>query len=236
VILAAHTPARPGTSLLRDLRRVIRTHLRRRSAETPSVEDALVHALCHDMRGSLACLESTLDHLAGRRDGELLELARDQAAHLSSMLRTAEATGGAARSTPRAAPLRDVVGTSLAASGLPREQLSLDLAGCAGDVAVADPRLQRILVNLLENAHRHGGGAPVHLAARCRPGWVELALRQDGVPARRVVSHLCSPRPPADVTGLGLWSVQRSAHELGGAVTWDGDDAGLTLLVRLPDR
>src|SRR4051812_50102218 len=55
--------------------------------------DALVRAMCHDMRSPLAALESVLDRLEGE-DRELLELARAQAQHLSSMLRTANATGG----------------------------------------------------------------------------------------------------------------------------------------------
>jgi signal transduction histidine kinase len=228
VILADHT-RRPRRAALLHLLRA------RRARHAPTVEETLVRALCHDMAGSLACLQSTLGHL-GSGDDELLQLARAQAAHLASMLRTAEATGGAARTAPRGTPLRDVVGASVAASGLPREQLTLDLPGGAGEVAVGDARLQRILVNLLENAHRHGGGAPVRLAARRRPGWLRLDLRQDGVPARRVAGHLCTEHPPADLTGLGLWSVQRQARELGGRVTWDDDGSALTLVVELPDH
>jgi signal transduction histidine kinase len=240
VILAAHTSPPPLAALLHDLGQVLRSHLPRRARRVrdavPTVEETLVRALCHDMRGSVACLESTLGHLTRRPDDELLEIAQAQAAHLASMLRTAEATGGAPRRAPRGTPLRDVVSASLAASGLPRGQLTLDLGGCAGEVAVGDARLQRILVNLLENAHRHGDGAPVRLTAHCRPGWLRLELRQDGVPARRVVGHLCTEQPPADLTGLGLWSVQRQARELGGEVTWDDDGAALTLVVDLPDR
>jgi signal transduction histidine kinase len=232
VILAAHTRRPRAGHLLRDLGRVLRA---RRAGGAPTVEETLVRALCHDMRGSVACLESTLGHLGGP-DDELLGLARAQAAHLASVLRTAEATGGEAREAPRGTPLRDVVGASAAASGLARDQLTLDLRGCAGEVEVGDARLQRILVNLLENAHRHGGGAPVRLAARCRPGWLRLDLRQEGVPARRIAGHLSSERPPADLTGLGLWSVQRQARELGGRVTWEDDGAALTLVVDLPDR
>ena len=51
-----------------------------------------------------------------------------------------------------------------------------------------------------------------------------------------MVGHLCTEQPPADLTGLGLWSVQRQARELGGQVTWDDDGAALTLVVDLPDR
>jgi signal transduction histidine kinase len=240
VILALHTSRLRAAGLLPDLARVLRAHLRlRRPGESPpSPEDALLRALCHDMRGSLSCLESALGRLDGPAEarGEMLTMARDQAAHLASMLRTAEATGGApARRPPTGRRLTDVVAASVAASGLPSRQLTVCL-GKAADVMVGDARLQRILINLLENAHRHGDGAAVRLDVTSDGGWVELALTQSGVPAERVAGHLHTERPPVDLTGLGLWSVQRQAHELGGRVVCEDSDDGLTLRVQLPDR
>ncbi|MCW2698935.1 MAG: Two component signal transduction histidine kinase [Blastococcus sp.] len=240
MILAAHTSGLRAGGLLPDLARVVRAHLRHRREEpSPSPENALVRALCHDMRGSLTCLESALHQLddAGPSRQDMLTMARDQAAHLASMLRTAEATGGgAARRPTTGRRLRDVVAASVAASGLPRAQLTLRLDDTAGDVLVGDARLQRILINLLENAHRHGGGASVRLDVTSSGGWVELSVTQAGVPATRVAGHLHTTEPPADLTGLGLWSVQRQARELGGRVLCVDGDGGLTLRVRLPDR
>jgi K+-sensing histidine kinase KdpD len=221
--------------------RALRTRLptRHRVADglAPGPEDALLRALCHDMRTPLASLAAalgSLDRLPEHR-AELLELAQAQTAHLTSLLRTADATGGA---TPRRGPrlLRDVVTASVAACGLPPGQLTVAMAGSSGEVAVGDARVQRILTNLLENAHRHGDGGAVRLTASRRPGWVDLALTQHGVAADRVVGHLRTLRPPLDLTGLGLWSVQRQTRELGGQVVWDDDGAALTLTVQLPDR
>jgi signal transduction histidine kinase len=239
VIVALHTSGLVAAGLLPDLVRVLRTHFpsRRpaRQEASPTPEDALVRALCHDMRGSLTCLVSALDLLDGRED--LLAMARDQAAHLSSVLRTAEATGGApARRPTTGRRLRDVVPASVAASGLPCRQLTVRLDDEAADVLVGDARLQRILINLLENAHRHGGGASVRLDVTGSDGWVELAVTQAGVPATTVCGHLNTVRPPADLTGLGLWSVQRQARELGGRVLCEDADGAVTLRVQLPDR
>ena len=241
MILAAHTS--PSSSIKASLTCCAFPRLRRLLTFTraggPSSDDALVRAMCHDMRGSLTCLESALRHLDDGGDHrDLLAMARAQAAHLTSMLRTAEAARG---TTPASQPsagqrLRDVVATSMAASGLPRCQLTLRLAGCSGDVLVGDSRLQRILVNLLENAHRHGRGEPVELTASCERGWVELAVTQPGVPAGVVAGHLRTVEPPPDLTGLGLWSVQRQARELGGRVLCDEDGGALTLRVQVPDR
>ena len=241
--LAADAPiSHPARDLLADLARVLRTHLPRRrpsvdADDEPTAEDAVLRALCHDMRSPLASLEAALGSLDGPPDRarELLDLARAQTAQLSSMLRTADASGGAVRrSGPRL--LCDVVVASVDASGLPRWLLAVEVLDGAGDVPVADARVQRILTNLLENAHRYGEGRPVRLRVTLRGGWVQLALTQAGVPVERVVGHLRQTRPPVDLTGLGLWSVQRQTRELGGRLIWDDDGELFTLTVCLPDR
>lgn len=227
-------PAAPG--LITDLLRVLRARRRPRAAEPVAPADALVRALCHDMRSPLASLEALLEHLDTDEHPELVRLAREQAHQLASMLRTADATGGApeGRATRR---LGDVVQAAVAASGLPRQQLGVQLGAAAADVTVADARVQRILTNLLENAHRHGNGAAVRLRVDRRGDWVDLALTQPGVPADRVLGHLTREEPPLDLTGLGLWSVQRQTRELGGRLAWcREDDGAFTLVVRLPDR
>ncbi|MGY1716993.1 sensor histidine kinase [Geodermatophilus sp. SYSU D01106] len=243
--LAPDTPRTQRPSgLLPDLARVVRDHVvratRRRRPEQelpPTPETALLRAMCHDMRSPLASLEAllgTLDRVPADRP-ELLELARAQTAHLSSMLRTADATGGATRRTGGRL-LGDVVRAAVSASGLPAGQLCLALQDRAADVRVADARVQRILTNLLENAHRHGDGAPVVLAVTSRGGVVRLSLTQDVAHPHRVVQYLRRDVPPVDLTGLGLWSVQRHTHDLGGTVVWAVTGAGLTLRVDLPDR
>ncbi len=242
--LSADAPFRRNSGgLLHDLARAFRAaRLPRRrdpvgAEQEPTPEDAVLRALCHDMRSPLASLQAALGSLDGppERTSELLELARAQTAQLSSMLRTADAAGGAVRRTgPRL--LCDVLVAAVAAAGLPRELLTVEVLDGAGEVPVADARVQRILTNLLENAHRHGEGQPVRLRLTLRSGWVHLALSQAGVPVDLVVGHLRQVRPPLDLTGLGLWSVQRQTRELGGHLTWDDDGPEFTLTVCLPDR
>ena len=234
--LSADTRPSAPTGLFTDLLRVLRSRLRSSAPEPVAPSDALVRALCHDMRSPLASLESLLDHLDGDVHPQLVQLARDQASQLASMLRTANATGGAPerRGTRR---LCDVVQASVAASGLSRQQLTVRFGEEAGEVTVADARVQRILTNLLENAHRHGNGVAVQLRVDRRGTWVDLALTQAGVPADEVLGHLSRTEPPVDLTGLGLWSVQRQTRELGGRLAWcREDDGAFTLVVRLPDR
>jgi signal transduction histidine kinase len=233
--------------LLADLLHRVRARLHRHDAPeeaSASPEDAVVRALCHDMRTPLAALEAVLGSLGGSGStaggtadpAELLELARAQTAHLSSMLRTAAATGGAISRGRGARTLGDVVRVSATTAGLPADQLTVRFDGGSEDVGVADARVQRILVNLLENAHRHGDGAPVRLTVTRRPGWVGLALTQAVARPERLINHLGTELPPPDLTGLGLWSVRRQSRELGGQVVWDVDGRALTLTVQLPDR
>ena len=239
-----HPTSVQSARVLPVLRRLLWRRARPPSAvpeSAPPPSEALVRALCHDMRSPLASLEAllgALDRPAGPAadPGEVLELARAQTAHLASMLRTAAATGGAAplgRGTRR---LGDVVRASVAASGLPAAQLTVRFCPHAEDVAVADARVQRVLTNLLENAHRHGDGATVLLSVRCRRGWVDLALTQAVVRPERLLGHLRTDSPPPDLTGLGLWSVKRQSGELGGRIVWADDGTALTLTVQLPDR
>jgi K+-sensing histidine kinase KdpD len=243
VTLAPDVPtSKPSHGLLNDLARVLRAHLPRprragTAPEPPRTEDAVLRALCHDMRSPLASLEAVLGSLdqVPKEKRELLDLARAQTAHLSSMLRTADATAGA---PPRSGTrlLRDVLLAAISCSGLPRTTLTVEVADDAGEVHVADARVGRILTNLLENAHRHGGGRPVLLRMSRRPGWVDLSLTQGGVPTDRVVGHLSRSEPPLDLSGLGLWSVRRQTRELGGRIVWAGDSDAFTLTVHLPDR
>lgn len=191
------------------------------------------------MRGPLASLASALGRLddGGPARAELLSLAQAQAAELASMLRTVEASDDATASRPLwSRPLQEVVSASVAASGLPREQLTVLIHPAAAQVSVGDARLHRILWNLLENAHRHGGGTPVTLDVDRSHGWVQLSVIQSGLPPTRVVDHLSAPQPPAELTGLGLWSVRRQTLELGGRVLWEDDGRALTLRILLPDR
>ncbi|NDI49658.1 sensor histidine kinase [Goekera deserti] len=235
-------PARAVGHALRELAAAVRRR-GRRGATRVSAQDALVRALCHDMRSPLASLEALLRHLDepvgedASRHAELVDLARAQTEHLSSMLRTAVATGGAVEG--RAGLRRrmgDVLAAATAAAGLPSSQLTTEFGAGAADVEVADARVQRILTNLLENAHRHGEDAPVRLVLTRLPGWVRICLSQPGVPDR-VAGHLSTDAPPQDLTGLGLWSVRRQTAELGGELSWHRPPGGdFTFCVCLPDR
>ena len=80
------------------------------------------------------------------------------------------------------------------AAGLPAGQLTVELKRNAGEVAISDARVQRILLNLLENARRHGGGGRVRLVGRSRA---------TGGRPRRVPRSRYATCPPKDEVAAG---------------------------------
>jgi two-component system sensor histidine kinase KdpD len=102
----------------------------------------------------------------------------------------------------------------------------------------------RILVNLVENAHKYSPpGLPVELRISREDGWIAFAVadRGPGVPAdqteRIFEPFYRTPGSPPDVggAGLGLTIARRLAEAQGGTVTFERRPAGGSLFVlRLP--
>ena len=112
-------------------------------------------------------------------------------------------------------------------------------------VLADETELGRILRNLVHNAIRHGrhprtGLTTLRIAARGRPGQIELTLRDDGpgvsalqlerLTLRRHGSG--GIRHAGTGSGLGLWIVQQALGELGGRLDLENAPGG-GLLVRL---
>jgi len=99
-------------------------------------------------------------------------------------------------------------------------------------------RLEQMLVNLANNAVRHGGPG-ITIAARRLDHHVELSVRDDGPgvpPADQ--EHLferlsANDRNPGSV-GLGLWIVKELAHAHGGAVAYHPVPTGAEFAISLP--
>ncbi|WP_323101426.1 HAMP domain-containing sensor histidine kinase [Intrasporangium sp. YIM S08009] len=109
----------------------------------------------------------------------------------------------------------------------------------AGLSVLADRgRLEQILVNLTNNAVRHGAG-PVCIGAEQEPGAVVLSVRDHGlgVPPEatsQLFTRLADGRPGTDSVGLGLWIVRMLTEAHGGSVSQENTDPGAVFRVRLP--
>jgi signal transduction histidine kinase len=99
-------------------------------------------------------------------------------------------------------------------------------------------RLEQVLVNLANNAGRHGS-PPVQITATSDASGVSISVRDHGagVP-RQDVRHLFERFSSADTSpqsvGLGLWIVRLLTEAHGGSVSYEPADPGANFVVHLP--
>lgn len=221
-------------------------------AETDQVRSALLSAVSHDLRRPLASAVAAIGGLRRTRTlsdadrEELLATADESLATLSSLvtdlLDVSRVEAGVLAVS--AAPM-DPVGAILAATG----ELGL---GPADVVLSFDPELppvladpvllQRVLVNLLANAHRHApAGSAVIITTSAIDERVEIRIidRGDGVPVERregIFQPFQRFGDTDNTTGLGLGlALSRGFVEgMGGNLTpEDTPGGGLTMVVSL---
>ncbi|WP_440073418.1 sensor histidine kinase [Streptosporangium sp. OZ121] len=184
--LAAELPSRRLRRVARTARRIADGDLNARTAEggrggdeiteisatVDSMADSLRERLlseqrftadvAHELRTPLMGLVTSAELLP---EGEVTDLVRDRVrvlrALVEDLLEISRLDAGAEHADPRPVALGDVVEDCLARTGL---QARLTVTGAAGNTeAETDPRrLDRILANLVANAHRHGR-APVEV-------------------------------------------------------------------------
>lgn len=107
-------------------------------------------------------------------------------------------------------------------------------------------RLEQVVMNLLDNAIRHtpAGSRIEVLLARTTPGWIELAVRDDGpgIPAEfreRIFDRYYRLHGDHRASGMGLGlHICREIVELHGGSIWVEcpDDGGACFVARLPVR
>ncbi|WP_314095010.1 ATP-binding protein [Microbacterium foliorum] len=222
-------------------------------AETDQVRSALLSAVSHDLRRPLASAVAAIGGLRGAhglsasdRD-ELLATADESLATLSSLvtdlLDVSRVQAGvlAVSSMPL-----DVAGPVLAAVdelGLGPADVELVLDGELPPVSADPVLLQRVLVNVIANAHRHApADSRVIVSTSSLAERVEIRIidRGRGVPAEqrdRIFQPFQRLGDTDNTTGLGLGlALSRGfAEGMGGTLTpEDTPGGGLTMVVSLP--
>jgi two-component system, NtrC family, sensor histidine kinase PilS len=118
-------------------------------------------------------------------------------------------------------------GVALGADSRLRVEIGADSAAGSRFGAVFDPEhLRRVLVNLLDNAHRHAGAQPgamlLRLFARDEH-WLELSVLSDGPPiAAEVERYLFEPffSTRSRGTGLGLYICRELCERYGASIDY----------------
>lgn len=220
-------------------------------AESDRVRTALLAAVSHDLRSPLAAVKaavSDLRHpglsLSDQDRDDLLETIDEASDRLdalvANLLDMSRLRTGAVAAHVDPVPLRSVVERVLDVAD-PSALVDVDVPSDV--VVLADAGLvERVLANVVENALRHGVGAPVRLDAAVRAGRVVVRVvdRGPGVDPERH-EDLFQPFqrlgdvPRGSGVGLGLAVARGFAEAMGGTLTAeDTPGGGLTLVLDLP--
>jgi two-component system sensor histidine kinase KdpD len=229
----------------------------RRRAEATEIRGALLSAVGHDLRSPLTSIKAAAGSL---RDPYLrlppgdqqeltatIEESADRlTALVDNLLDSSRLAAGAV--TPLLAPVGYDEVAVRALAGLPGAgRVELEIDESLPDVLADAGLLERVVANVIDNALRHAGGAPVVLRASAYAERVELRVVDTGpgvprhargalfAPFRRLGGAEPSDRDGASGVGLGL-SVARGFTEAmdGTLAAEDTPGGGLTVVVSLP--
>jgi signal transduction histidine kinase len=209
-----------------------------------------VRVVLHEFRTPVASLTALSADLAAERLSDdsrrtAVALLADHAVHLRDML-----DGLADVAVREGSPLGRVRERPVALAEL--AEAVMDAAGVApgrrrshvepaGATVRCDPqRLRRVLTNLVENAARHSGDAPVELALSQVGGVLvaEVRDRGPGLPPGQegvVTAKGVAMGERRGTAGLGLWIVEALVEAMNGELTLlPRDGGGLTAHLKLP--
>lgn len=214
-----------------------------------SQQDGL-QVLVHEFRTPIASLAALMDAVTANQmsaqDREAsLQLAGRHVHHLADMFDALSDVALSRRptfSTGRVqhVDVADVVIAAADAVGLASPRLRVTVGPGVADVAINAQGLRRVLTNLLENAARHGGDAPVDVACS-RAGddlVIAVADRGPGIPREslgELTAKYVSAGGQRGTAGLGLWIVQQISEAMRARVEFSArDGGGLVATFRAP--
>ena len=223
-------------------------------AEADRMRTALLAAVSHDLRTPLASAKAAVTSLRSDdvqwdeedRD-ELLATADeslDRLAHLvDNLLDMSRLQAGALSVFPRPAGLDEIVARALDDIGDPAARVTVDIPDSLPEVRVDPAILERVVVNLTQNALRYSpAGTPPLLAASTLGDRVELRVvdRGPGIPRShrdRMFVPFQRLGDTDNTTGVGLGlALSRGLTEAMGG-TLDPEETpggGLTMTLSLP--
>ena len=212
---------------------------------------ALLAAVGHDLRTPLASIKAAVttlrqtdvDWTADER-AALLATIDESSDRLDSvvanLLDASRLEAGVVAVAAEPVALVEVVGRALMAVGADAARVIVevpeDLPLVTADVGL----LERILVNLVDNGLRHGGGGPVELTAAAGGQSAKLAVVDHGPGVagedrERLFAPFQRLGDQGGGLGLGLAVAKGLAEAMGGALVADAPPGGgLTMRLRLP--
>ena len=219
-----------------------------------AIKTAVIQAVSHDLRTPLATIEQALDGLESgtlvlsdddRR--ELLDTIRIEHARLKrfveNLLDLSRLQAGAARSAPELWTGEELVAQALEELGIDAERVRVDGRAELPPVSVDALQVQRVLVNLLENAlsvSSSGETVHVRVSATRKELLIRVTDRGPGVPdeeQERIFEpfHRIAGRSGQRGAGLGL-TIARGFTEANGGRLWveSRSGQGASFVLALP--
>lgn len=216
--------------------------------ESERLRNSLLAALSHDLRTPLTALvglSETLAHEiacgAGAAAGEakalaIREQARRTAKLVDNLLEMARLEAGRIDIRRAWQSMEELVGSALGAlePALAGRSVDVDLPADLPLVACDGRLIERVLVNLIENATKYAtAGSPIRIAAHHIDGVIEVAVedRGPGLPAgreRAIFDKFTRGVPESAVPGVGLGlAICRAIVEAhGGAIRAENREGG----------
>jgi two-component system sensor histidine kinase KdpD len=223
-------------------------------AQADRMRSALLAAVGHDLRRPLTAATAAITGLRSTdvawsdsdRD-ELLATAQESletlAGLVTNLLDVSRVQAGALAVTTAPVLAEDVILGAIDELGLGPADVELDIAEELPEVLADAGLLQRVIVNLLENARKFStAGEPVRISASTFAGTVELRVTDNGpgVPEDRREDIFVPFQRLGDIdnsTGLGLGLALSKGFVEGMGGTLQADDTpggGLTMVISLP--
>jgi two-component system sensor histidine kinase KdpD len=223
-------------------------------AEADRMRTALLTAVSHDLRSPLASAKAAVtslrspevrwakadrDELLATADESLDRLAR----LVDNLLDMSRLQAGALSLFPRPVGVDEIVAQSLDDLGLRSQPVMVDIPEALPEVTVDPAILERVVVNLTENALRYSPpGQPPLLTASALGDRVELRVidRGPGIPEKErdrmfVPFQRLGDTDNTTGVGLGLALARGFTEAMGGTLTAEETPGGgLTMAVTLP--
>jgi two-component system sensor histidine kinase KdpD len=248
---AAHAEA--ATALLEERERLAQEALEAEALRRADViKTALLRAVSHDLRTPLMAISTSAGALARRDlsidDADRAELlatilaASDRLEHLvANLLDLSRLQAGAAQPEPESCELDDLVVRALDELGEEGRRVDVTLPDEPPSVRVDAQQIERVLVNVLENALKYspaGESVHVHVSATASEALVRVVDRGPGIAAderERIFEPFHRGRTDTAGAGLGL-AIARGFTEANGGRLWaeSVEGQGAAFVLSLP--
>jgi two-component system, OmpR family, sensor histidine kinase KdpD len=215
-------------------------------ARSDALKTALLRGVSHEFRTPLTAITAAADALervAGDERGEMVRLIVEEADRLerlvANLLDLSRLDGGVLRPRIDECSAAELVAGARAATArfVPPGDVRVAI-DASGPLVLADPVLgERIIVNLLLNAARHGA-PPIQISAHEHPEEIEVVVADHGpgVPAalRESLFEQFAGSGTAGGLGLGLALSHRLAEASGARLALVDGAGGARFSLRLP--